>query len=70
LTTDVLAGLAVRHPASGFCRRGVLFGIDCNGNARSLDEIADRAYEILLACVGRCLVAPVQQQAQSEITSD
>jgi hypothetical protein len=48
----------------------VFFGIDCNGNARSLDEIADRAYEILLASVGRCLAAPVQQQAWSEITSD
>jgi stearoyl-CoA desaturase (Delta-9 desaturase) len=29
----------------------------------SLDEIADRAYEILLASVGRCLAAPVQQRA-------
>jgi hypothetical protein len=59
-------------PRVRFGRCGVLFGIDCNGKratswmfARtpSLDEIADRAYEILLASVGRCLAAPVQQQA-------
>jgi hypothetical protein len=36
----------------------------------SLDEIADRAYEILLASVGRCLPLRCNSPPKGKITSD
>jgi hypothetical protein len=43
LTTDVLAGLSVRHPASGCAGAGFFFGIDCNGIR---DRLAKREAEM------------------------